>query len=46
VSVRGKGRVPETPDYKMAWPGSYILFTENGGEFPLDCRSTRDPAGC
>jgi hypothetical protein len=37
VSVRGKWRVVETPDYDMAGPGSYILFTENGGEFALDC---------
>jgi hypothetical protein len=27
----------ETPDYDMAGPGSYILFTEDGGEFALDC---------
>jgi hypothetical protein len=35
--MQGKWRVVETPDYDMAGPGSYILFTENGGEFVLDC---------
>ncbi|HEY6620886.1 MAG TPA: hypothetical protein VIY68_15175 [Steroidobacteraceae bacterium] len=37
MSVRGKWRVVETPGYDMAGPGSYILFTEDGGEFALDC---------
>ncbi len=37
MSVRGKWRVVETPNYDMAGPGSYILFTEHGGEFALDC---------
>lgn len=37
MSIRGRWRVVETPDYDMAGPGSYILFAENGGEFALDC---------
>ena len=37
MSVRGKWRVVETPEYDMAGPGSYILFAEDGGEFALDC---------
>ena len=37
MSVRGKWRVVETPDFDMAGPGSYILFAEDGGEFALDC---------
>jgi hypothetical protein len=37
MSVRGKWRVVETPEYDMAKPGSYILFARNGGEFALDC---------
>src|ERR1044071_7610756 len=37
MSVRGKWRVVETPDYDMAGLGSYILFAEDGGEFALDC---------
>lgn len=37
MSVRGKWRVVETPEYDMAGPGSYILFARNGGEFALDC---------
>jgi hypothetical protein len=37
MSVRGRWRVAETPDYAMAGPGSYILFAQNGGEFALDC---------
>jgi hypothetical protein len=37
MSVRGKWRVVETPEYDMAGPGSYILFAEDGGEFVLDC---------
>jgi len=37
MSVRGKWRVVETPDYDMAGSGSYILFTKDGGEFALDC---------
>ena len=36
MSVRGKWRVVETPEYDMAGPGSYILFAEDGGEFALD----------
>ena len=34
MSVRGKWRVVETPDFDMAGPGSYILFAEDGGEEP------------
>jgi hypothetical protein len=37
MSVRGKWRVVETPDHDMAGSGSYILFTNQGGEFALDC---------
>jgi hypothetical protein len=37
MSVGGKWRVVETPEYDTAGPGSYILFAENGGEFALDC---------
>jgi hypothetical protein len=37
MSMRGKWRVVETPEYDMAGAGSYILFDEDGGEFALDC---------
>jgi hypothetical protein len=37
MSVRGKWRVTQTPDHDMVRPGSYILFTRDGGEFALDC---------
>jgi hypothetical protein len=37
MSMRGKWRVVETPEYDMAGAGSYILFNEDGGEFALDC---------
>ena len=37
MSVRGRWRVTQTPDCDMAGPGSYILFTEHGGDFALDC---------
>ena len=37
MSLRGKWRVVETPDYDMAVAGSYILFDEVGGEFAFDC---------
>src|ERR1051325_4438251 len=37
MSVRGKWRLVETPDYDMAGPSSYILFAKDGGEFALDC---------
>ena len=37
MSVRGRWRVTQTPGYDMAGPGSYILFTEHGGDFALDC---------
>jgi hypothetical protein len=37
MSVQGKWRVVETPEYDMAGSGSYILFSEDRGEFALDC---------
>ncbi len=37
MSVLGKWRVVETPQYDMAGPGSFIRFDEDGGEFALDC---------
>jgi hypothetical protein len=37
MSVQGKWRVVETPEFDMAGPGSYILFAEDSGEFVLDC---------
>jgi hypothetical protein len=37
MSVLGKWRVMETPQYDMAGPNSFILFDEDGGEFALDC---------
>ncbi|EAQ33601.1 hypothetical protein NB311A_00070 [Nitrobacter sp. Nb-311A] len=37
MSVRGKWRVVQTPDYDMAGPNSYILFAKDDGEFALDC---------
>jgi hypothetical protein len=37
MSVRGRWRVVETPEYDMAGPGSFILFDEEGGEFALYC---------
>lgn len=37
MSMQGKWRVVETLDHDMAGRGSYILFTEEGGEFALDC---------
>jgi hypothetical protein len=37
MSVQGKWRVVETPEYDMAGPDSYIRFAEDGGEFALDC---------
>jgi hypothetical protein len=37
MSMRGKWRVVETPEYDMAGAGSYILFDEDGGEFTWDC---------
>ena len=37
MSVQGKWRVVEPPDYDMAVPGAYILFGQSGGEFALDC---------
>ena len=39
MSVPGKWRVVEAPEYDMAGPGSYVLFAEDGGEFALDCRT-------
>ena len=37
MSVLGKWRVVETPEYDMAGANSYILFDEEGGTFALDC---------
>jgi hypothetical protein len=37
MSVRGEWRIVQTPEYDMAGPNSYILFTQNSGEFALDC---------
>lgn len=37
MSVRGKWRVVQTPEYDIAGPNSYILFARDGGEFALDC---------
>jgi hypothetical protein len=37
MSVRGKWRVVEIPDYDMALSGAYILFGKNGGAFAFDC---------
>src|SRR5664279_4657909 len=44
MSVRGKWRVVETPEYDMAVSGSYILFAEDGGEFALDCSQDQSMA--
>ena len=37
MSIRGRWRVVETPNYDMAAAGAYILFNEDGGEFAFDC---------
>jgi hypothetical protein len=37
MSVQGKWRVVEIPDYDMALSGAYILFGKSGGEFVFDC---------
>ena len=37
MSIQGKSRVVEIPDYDMAAPGAYILFCKSGGEFAFDC---------
>jgi hypothetical protein len=37
MSVQGKWRGVEIPDYDMAVPGAYILFGMSGGEFAFDC---------
>jgi hypothetical protein len=37
MSVLGKWRVVETPDYDMAGANSYIEFDKEGGTFALDC---------
>jgi len=37
MSVQGKWRVVEIPDYDMAISGAYILFSKGGGEFVFDC---------
>jgi hypothetical protein len=36
MSVQGKWRVVQTPEYDTARPNSYILFAKDGGEFALD----------
>ena len=36
MSIRGRWRVVETPNYDMAAAGAYILFDEDGGEFAFD----------
>lgn len=46
MSVRGRWRVVETPDYEMAGLDSYILFAEDGGEFALDCLTGAIHGGC
>jgi hypothetical protein len=46
MSMLGKWRVVETPDYDMAGPGSYILFAEDGGEFALDCLTSSIHGRC
>jgi hypothetical protein len=37
MSVQGKWRVVEIPDYDMTVSGAYILFGKSGGEFAFDC---------
>ena len=46
MSVRGKWRVVQTPEYDMAGPSSYILFAEYGGDFALDCLTGSIHGGC
>ena len=36
MSLRGRWRIVETPDYDMGEP-AYILFCKTGGEFALGC---------
>ena len=36
MSLRGRWRIIETPDYDMGRP-AYIVFQETGGEFALGC---------
>lgn len=37
MKLLGKWRMVEPPDYDMAEPGSYILFSDDHAEFALDC---------
>jgi hypothetical protein len=37
MSVTGKWRIVEIPDYDMALSGAYIPFGKCGGEFVFDC---------
>ena len=37
MSVRGRWHVVATPGYDMAVARSYIVFSESGSEFALDC---------
>lgn len=37
MTVKGKWRVVEIPDYDMALRGAYIRFGKSGGEFAFDC---------
>lgn len=36
MSIQGRWRVVETPDYDMVLSGAYILFGKNSGEFVFD----------
>lgn len=36
MSLRGRWRIVETPDYDMGQP-AYIVFRKTGGEFALGC---------
>ena len=36
MSLRGRWRIVETPDYDMGEP-AYIVFRKTGGEFALGC---------
>lgn len=37
MTVKGKWRVIEIPDYDIALRGAYIRFGKSGGEFAFDC---------
>lgn len=36
MSIQGKWRIVETPDYDMGQP-AYIVFGKTGGEFAMGC---------